>query len=86
MTNAGSEASASPQPTSLPQSVTTPEAFYEVMARAALDGVDLRAILERLACAERELETLRETLKQADTEAANARHAPRPERDEDARD
>ena len=61
----------------MPQSVTTPEAFYEVMAGAALDGIDLRAILERLARAERELETIREALLQADTESANARHAPR---------
>jgi hypothetical protein len=47
------------------------------MAGAALDGIDLRAILERLARAERELETIREALLQADTESANARHAPR---------
>ena len=54
------------------QSVTTPEAFDEVMAGAALDSIDLRALLERLARAERELETLREGLRQADIEAENA--------------
>ena len=55
-------------------SVTTPEAFYEVMARAALDAVGLRALLERLAEAERELETMQETSKHADAEARGARH------------
>jgi hypothetical protein len=64
----------------LPRSVTTPEAFYELMAGAALDGIDLRAILARLAQAERELEMLRETLRRADTEAESARHVLRPDR------
>ena len=45
----------------MPKSVTTPEAFYEVMAGAALDGIDLRALLERVARAERELEIHRST-------------------------
>jgi hypothetical protein len=39
----------------MPKSVTTPEAFYEVMARAALDAVGLQALLEELARAEQEL-------------------------------
>jgi hypothetical protein len=30
----------------LPESVTSPEAFYEVMAKAALEAIDLRALLE----------------------------------------
>jgi hypothetical protein len=64
----------------MPKSVTTPEAFYEHMAGAALDGIDLRALLERVARAEGELETIRERLRQADIEAANARHVLRPDR------
>jgi len=39
----------------MPKSVTTPEAFYEVMARAALDAIGLQALLERVARAERKL-------------------------------
>jgi hypothetical protein len=39
----------------MPMSVTTPEAFYEVMARAALDAAGLQALLEELARAEQEL-------------------------------
>ena len=39
----------------MPKSVTTPEAFYEVMACAALDAMGLQALLEELARAEREL-------------------------------
>jgi hypothetical protein len=37
----------------MPKSVTTPEAFYEVMADAALDGIDLRTLLNRMTRAER---------------------------------
>jgi len=33
----------------MPEPVTTPEAFDEVTAGAALDGIDLRAILERIS-------------------------------------
>ena len=58
----------------MPESVTTPEAFYEVTAGASLDAIDLRALPERVARAEGELETVRETLRQADIEADNARH------------
>ena len=65
----------------MPKSVTTPEGFYEVMAAAALDGIDLRALLERLARAEQELETIRASLRQGDTQAENGRHVLRPERD-----
>jgi hypothetical protein len=39
----------------MPKSVTTPEAFYKVMARAALDAAGLQALLEDLARAEQEL-------------------------------
>jgi hypothetical protein len=35
--------------------VTTPEAFYEIMARAALDAMGLQTLLEELARAEQEL-------------------------------
>jgi hypothetical protein len=58
------------------KSVTTPEAFYEVMAAAALDAIDLPLLLERLTRAERELEIIREALRRADTDAENARHKP----------
>jgi hypothetical protein len=33
----------------MPTSVATPEAFYEVMARAALDAIGLRALLDEVA-------------------------------------
>jgi hypothetical protein len=39
----------------MPKSVTTPEAFYEVMARAALDAMGLQTLLEELARAEQEV-------------------------------
>jgi hypothetical protein len=61
----------------MPKSVTTPEAFYEIMARAALDAIGLAALLERVARAERaerDLEITQEALRQADTKAENARH------------
>ena len=58
----------------MPPSVSTAEAFYEVMAGAALDGIDLRALLERLARAEQELETIKEQLRQAEAKADKARH------------
>ena len=60
--------------TPMPESVTTPESFYEVMAGAALDAMGLPALLERVARAERELEITNEALTQADAEAKNARH------------
>jgi hypothetical protein len=47
----------------MPKSVTTPEAFYEVMARAALDAIGLQALLERVARAERKLRITEEALK-----------------------
>jgi len=47
---------------SMPKSVTTPEGFYEVMADAALDAAGLRALLERLARAERGLEIIQDAL------------------------
>jgi hypothetical protein len=58
----------------MPMSVTTPEAFYEVMARAALDAMGLPALLEQAAQTERELEITNEALMQADAKAKNARH------------
>jgi hypothetical protein len=58
----------------MPRSVTTPEAFYEVMACAALDAIGLRALLERVAQAERDLETTQEAVKQADANSEHARH------------
>ncbi len=44
----------------MPKSVTTHEAFYEVMARAALDAIGLPALLEELARAEEELKNVDE--------------------------
>ena len=37
----------------MPKSVTTPEAFYEVMARAAFDAIGLPALIEDMARAEK---------------------------------
>jgi len=45
----------------MPKSVTTPEGFYEVMARAALDAIGLPALLEETARAEQELKITDET-------------------------
>ena len=58
----------------MPKRVTTPEAFYEIMARAALDATGLPALLERVARAERDLEITQEALRQADNKAGSARH------------
>jgi len=46
----------------MPKSVTTPGAFYEVMARAALEAAGLRALLEDFARAEQELKKAGEGL------------------------
>ena len=58
----------------MPESITTPEAFYEVMARAAFDAIGLPALIEDMARAERELNVTNEALTQADAKAENARH------------
>jgi hypothetical protein len=58
----------------MPPTVTTPKAFYEMMAGAALDAIDLRALTERLAQAERELEVIHEELRAAASNAGRARH------------
>lgn len=58
---------------SMPESVTTPEAFYQVMAGAALDAVGFRALVERLARAERERETTREPLRRTGARSKHAR-------------
>ncbi len=39
----------------MPKSVVTPEDFYDIMARSALDAIGLRGLLEDLARAEQEL-------------------------------
>jgi hypothetical protein len=64
----------------MPKSVTTPEAFYAVMARAALDAIGLAALLERVARAEQKLRYADEALKReramngwAKAETENAR-------------
>jgi hypothetical protein len=51
----------------MPKSVTTPEAFYEIMARAALDAMGLQTLLEELARAEQELKNADEGSNTADT-------------------
>src|ERR1700722_1226565 len=58
----------------MPISATTPEAFYELMAAAVLDAIDLPALLERVTRAEQELEIVRQALRRADIEAEKARH------------
>ena len=58
----------------MPKSVTTPEAFYEVMARAAFDAADIPALLERTAQAEQSIETIQEAVRQADSSTEHARH------------
>jgi hypothetical protein len=58
----------------MPPSVTTPEAFYGIMAAAALDAIGLRALLNRMAQGERNLETIQDELRQADANAEKARH------------
>jgi len=63
----------------MPKSATTPEAFYEVMAAAALDATNLRGLLERATRAERELETIQDALRRADLEAKDARHQRSPD-------
>jgi hypothetical protein len=59
----------------MPKSVTTPEEFYEVMARASLDAISLRALLDEVGAlrAERELITT-----EAPTQAVNAETATTP--------
>ncbi len=39
----------------MPKSVSTPESFYEVMARAALDAIGLQALLNEMKQAEEQL-------------------------------
>ena len=58
----------------MPKTVTTPKAFYEIMAAAALDATDLRSLLERATRAERELEIIQDALRRADIDAKEARH------------
>lgn len=60
----------------MPKSVTTPEGFYEMMACAALDAIDLPALLERIARMERQLETIRETSRQRPTSRPRMRATP----------
>jgi len=60
---------------SMPRTVATPGAFYEVMARAALDAIDLRALLERVARAERGLNSTQpETFMRSGVNSKHARH------------
>lgn len=61
----------------MPTSATTPEAFYEVMAAAALDAIGLPALQERVTRAERDLELIQDALRLADTKAKSARHRAR---------
>ena len=61
----------------MPPSVTTPERFYGIMAAAALDAIGLRALLNRMAQAERDLESIQDELRQAEAKADSARHRQR---------
>jgi hypothetical protein len=58
----------------MPRSVTTPEAFYEVMARAALDAFDLQALLDEVGAlrAERDLKISEEVSTQVNADTATA--------------
>jgi hypothetical protein len=58
----------------MPKSVTTPAAFYEIMAEAALEAAGLRGLLERVARAERELDHLQDALRNAESQTEAARH------------
>jgi hypothetical protein len=58
----------------MPGFVTTPEAFYEVMAGAALDAVGFRALVQRLARAAREPEKTQEASRRPGTRSKLARH------------
>lgn len=58
----------------MPKTVTTPKAFYEGMADAALDAIGLRALLERLARTERELEITQETFRRTGANSEHGRH------------
>jgi hypothetical protein len=58
---------------SMPESVTTPEAFYEVMAGAALDAVDFRTLVEQLARATREPGITQELFSGAGARSKHAR-------------
>ena len=57
----------------MPGFVTTPEAFYEVMAAAALDAVGFKALLERLTRAVREPEITQEPSRRAGARSKHAR-------------
>jgi hypothetical protein len=51
----------------MPRSVTTPKAFYKVMAGAALDAIDLPSLLGQLERANQELEISRRLLRLSET-------------------
>jgi hypothetical protein len=56
----------------MPKSVTTPEMFYEVMARAALDAIDFRLLLGQLERANQQLRSSQETSRLSDTRAEDS--------------
>ena len=57
----------------MPKSVTTPEMFYEVMAGAALDAIDFRALLGHLERANQQLQITQEDSRLAETVREDAR-------------
>jgi hypothetical protein len=59
----------------MPKSVTTPEEFYEVMARAALDATSLRALLDEVGTLRAERE---QRMTEAPTQAVDAETATTP--------
>ena len=57
----------------IPRSVTTPQAFYEIMAGAALDAIDFPALLGRLERANRQLQITQEILRLAEANSEDSR-------------
>jgi hypothetical protein len=57
----------------IPRSVTTQQAFYEIMAGAALDAIDFPALLGRLERANRQLQITQEILRLAEANSEDSR-------------
>lgn len=56
----------------MPRSVTTPKAFYEIMAGAALDAVGLQSLLGQLERANQQLEITRKLLRLTETHSEDS--------------
>jgi hypothetical protein len=57
----------------MPRSVTTPQAFYEIMAGAALDAIDFPALLGRLEQTKQQLLVTQEILRLAESNSEDSR-------------